>query len=126
MMIARRVDVRRERPNQRFEAAGARRLRNESFFSAPQLKRDPLGSDMTEQELSDIESRVRAATPGPWQSFIEDRDHESGSNFIKTQGKDIELLGATDADQDFIAHARQDVPRLVEELRRLGREHTAK
>jgi len=24
-------------------AAGARRLRNESFFSAPQLKRDPLG-----------------------------------------------------------------------------------
>jgi len=81
---------------------------------------------MTEQELSDIESRVRAATPGPWQSFIEDRDHESGSNFIKTQGKDIELLGATDADQDFIAHARQDVPRLVEELRRLGREHTAK
>jgi hypothetical protein len=126
MMIARRVDVRRERPNQRFEAAGARRLRNESFFSAPQLKRDPLGSDMTEQELSDIESRVRAATPGPWQSFIEDRDHESGSNFIKTQGKDIELLGATDADQDFIAHARQDVPRLVEELRRLRREHTAK
>src|SRR2546426_10766522 len=29
--------------NKRFEAAGARRLRNESFFSAPQLKRDPLG-----------------------------------------------------------------------------------
>jgi len=26
------------------EAAGARRLRNESFFSAPQLKRNPLGS----------------------------------------------------------------------------------
>src|SRR5206468_1626253 len=25
------------------EADGARRLRNESFFSAPQLKRDPLG-----------------------------------------------------------------------------------
>src|SRR5437899_2060338 len=30
-------------PNQRFEAGGARRLGNESFFSAPQLKRDPLG-----------------------------------------------------------------------------------
>src|SRR5437773_3541819 len=29
---------------QALEAGGARRLRNESFFSAPQLKRDPLGS----------------------------------------------------------------------------------
>src|SRR5204863_8174537 len=29
------------------EAAGARRLRNESFFSAPQLKRDSLGSPTT-------------------------------------------------------------------------------
>jgi len=28
---------------QALEADGARRLRNESFFSAPQLKRDPLG-----------------------------------------------------------------------------------
>jgi hypothetical protein len=32
---------------------------------------------------------------------------------------DIELVGATHADQDFIAHARQDVPRLVEEIKRL-------
>jgi hypothetical protein len=30
-------------PNKRLEAGGARRLWNESFFSAPQLKRDPLG-----------------------------------------------------------------------------------
>src|SRR5213076_1722823 len=29
---------------QALEAGGARKLRNESFFSAPQLKRDPLGS----------------------------------------------------------------------------------
>src|SRR5437016_10829382 len=31
-------------PNKRLKLAGARRLWNESFFSAPQLKRDPLGS----------------------------------------------------------------------------------
>src|SRR6266576_712370 len=31
------------------EADGARRLRNESFFSAPQLKRDSLGSTVTEE-----------------------------------------------------------------------------
>src|SRR6266542_2268090 len=30
--------------SQALEAVGARRLRNESFFSAPQLKRDPLGA----------------------------------------------------------------------------------
>src|SRR5881396_2828762 len=36
---------------QALEAGGARKLRNESFFSAPQLKRDPLGS-MTEHQSS--------------------------------------------------------------------------
>jgi len=43
-----RADERREwaeaPPNKALEAGGARRLGNESFFSAPQLKRDPLGS----------------------------------------------------------------------------------
>jgi len=34
-------------PKQALEAAGTRRLRNESFFSAPQLKRDPLDSAST-------------------------------------------------------------------------------
>jgi hypothetical protein len=40
--------------------------------------------------------------------------------------EDIELSGATVADQDFIAHAREDVPRLVAEVRRLrkGRPET--
>lgn len=56
--------------------------------------------------------------------MIEGRDHTSGSSFIMTgppgaRGTDIELLGATIDDQEFIAHARQDVPRLVAELQRL-------
>ena len=38
------------------------------------------------------------------------------------RGEDIELSGATVADQDFIAHARQDVPRLIAEVRRLQRQ----
>jgi len=33
-----------------------------------------------------------------------------------TRGEDIELTGATEADYDFIAHARQDIPRLLEEV----------
>ena len=43
----------------------------------------------------------------------------SGSSFIMTGGEDIYLTGATGADQDFIAAARQDVALLVEEVRRL-------
>ncbi|WP_338640970.1 hypothetical protein [Burkholderia pyrrocinia] len=79
---------------------------------------------MHDQQLNEIEARCKAATPGPWVSYVEGRDHESGSNFIMTgpewaRSEDIELSGATIADQDFIAHARQDIPMLVAEVRRL-------
>lgn len=75
--------------------------------------------ELSEEMLARVEGRAAAATAGPWKSFIEGRDHESGSDFIRTAGDDIELSGATKADQDFIAAARQDVPRLVNEIRRL-------
>ena len=75
---------------------------------------------MTDDELDLILDRCEAATPGPWKSFIEGRDHTSGSNVIKTAGGDIEFYGPTVvADQDFIASARQDIPRLIAEIRRL-------
>ena len=73
-----------------------------------------------------MRTRCAAATPGPWKAYIEGRDHQSGSSFImtgegSTRGEDIELTGATHADYDFIAHARQDVPRLLAEIARLRR-----
>lgn len=75
---------------------------------------------MNENDLEAIERRCSAARPAPWVSYVEGRDHDSGSNFIMVgESDDIELSGATVADQDFIAHARQDVPRLVAEVRRL-------
>uniref|UniRef100_UPI003342CF4A hypothetical protein n=1 Tax=Castellaniella defragrans TaxID=75697 RepID=UPI003342CF4A len=79
---------------------------------------------MTEQQLREIEARCKAATAGPWVSCVEGRDHESGSNFIMTgprndRGPDIELSGATIADQEFMARARQDVPELLSEVCRL-------
>lgn len=67
-----------------------------------------------------IEARANAATPGPWVSFVEGRDFSSGSSFIRTSATDIELIGATIADQDFIAHSRQDVLLLIQEVRRLA------
>jgi hypothetical protein len=76
------------------------------------------------EEIREIQSRCDRASQGPWTSMIEGRDHSSGSSFIMTgtptqRGPDIELSGASSDDQDFIAHARQDVPRLLEEVRRL-------
>ena len=76
-------------------------------------------SFLTDEELQYMRKRCAAATPGPWESYIEGRDHTSGSSFIMTSGEDIELTGATDADQDFIAHTRQDMPRLLAEVQRL-------
>lgn len=90
--------------------------------------------ELTEEELTIIERRAAAATPGPWRSFAEGRDHTSGDDFIRTGGLDdacpdlylrrdspdrTGLVPAPIEDQDFIAHARQDVPRLVAEVRRL-------
>ena len=79
---------------------------------------------ISDDELDEMEDRCNATSPTPWQSFIEGRDHFSGSNFIRTGDlddscPDIYLTGATHADQDFIAHARQDIPALISELRHL-------
>ncbi|HZZ91128.1 MAG TPA: hypothetical protein VFE23_01110 [Usitatibacter sp.] len=79
---------------------------------------------LSAEDLISIAARESAATPGPWKSMIEGRDHESGSSFIMTgatghRGPDIELHGATAADYDFIAACRQDVPRLLAEIQRL-------
>jgi hypothetical protein len=77
-------------------------------------------NEITLEDLRQIMARCNAATAGPWESWIEGRDHTSGSDFIRTAGDDIELIGAaTDADQDFIASSRQDVPRLIHEILRL-------
>ena len=79
---------------------------------------------MTLEQLLEIENRCEAARPGPWLSYIKGRDHTSGSNFIqfgKEENRldDIELTGATQEDQDFIASARQDIPLLILEIKRL-------
>lgn len=76
---------------------------------------------MDDTRIKEIEKRCNKATEGPWISFIEGRDHTCGSNFIKTAKEDIELIGATADDQDFIANARQDIPWLIGEIYRLKR-----
>ncbi|YCM42791.1 hypothetical protein V2O64_15900 [Verrucomicrobiaceae bacterium 227] len=72
---------------------------------------------LTADELKCLEDLHAMTTQGEWKSWIEGRDHESGSNFISTSGDDIELTGATHADQDFIGMAHSCFPGLIEELR---------
>ncbi len=79
---------------------------------------------LTDTEIAEIEARANAARPGPWLSWVEGRDHWGGSNLIQigegaARSDDIEPLGATGADQDFIAAAREDIPRLIATIRAL-------
>ncbi len=85
---------------------------------------------LNEMQIKEIENRYQKASLGPWLSYVEGRDHESGSNFIMTgtqqiRGNDIELIGATIADQDFIANARQDIPLLLEEIALLKKKNSS-
>ena len=96
---------------------------------------------MTEAELSIIEWRAFAATPGPWTlkpcQFTcdcgPDHDHKSPQDCPTgwydqaawVDGPAIieygdEFGGFCDADADFMAHAREDVPALAAEIRRLN------
>lgn len=79
---------------------------------------------LTEKQLNEIESRLLKAQRGIWKAYIEGRDHTSGSDFIMTgkgddRGEDIEMSGATVDDYDFIASAKQDIPLLLAEVKRL-------
>jgi len=79
---------------------------------------------MSEAELRHMEQRCQLARPGPWVSFVAGRDQESGTSYVMTgpedsPGPDLTLIGATAEDQDFVAAARQVIPRLLEEVRLL-------
>lgn len=90
-------------------------------------------SEISEDDLRVIEVRTELASPGPWSAFVEGRDHVSGDDFIRIgddQGASFDMYvtlstsgdavtPASEQNLDFIAHARQDVPRLVAEIRRL-------
>jgi len=74
---------------------------------------------MTESELKAIEKRANAATPAPW-------DWDDSRVFSRSEGFDGPTLVAapqnatnTLANVAFITAARDDVPTLVAEVRRL-------
>lgn len=80
---------------------------------------------MSVETLDEIETRAEAATKGPWRKTS---DILKDCGCISTRSEDLFRSYAspptiqTSRDCDFIAHAREDVPWLVAEVRRLLKE----
>jgi hypothetical protein len=77
------------------------------------------------QRLASVEARAAIASPGPWTAFLESSGGIGGASVIRISESDDEPdmylwkggVLAPDADVDFVAHARQDIPRLIELVR---------
>ncbi|MQY03493.1 hypothetical protein [Actinomadura macrotermitis] len=108
----------------------------------------PPSEPLTDEELATIEELAEAATPGPWFVRNLDDDHAMSLVAISTApdtghgerwpGFDHrEIVAATlvqapryvdvaderwDTNALFIANARQDIPRLIDEIKRLRRQ----
>jgi hypothetical protein len=104
---------------------------------------------ITESELLEMERRAAEATAGPWFVRFLDDSHAMNLTAVSTSaGSDgveawpnfdaTEIVAATliqapryadiaddrwDANAEFIAHAREDMPRLIAEIRRLRASH---
>lgn len=82
--------------------------------------------ELSEAELDLMERRVAAATVGPWLPDSADVELATNVSVIELglcnelgTFKSIELVGASEADHEFIVNARQDMPRLLQEVRYL-------
>src|SRR5690554_2907170 len=85
---------------------------------------------LSEADLATIAARADAATPGPWWAWdrgvgwhiaTEDPDATADVPALLPEGIRTDLGRREDA--VFIAHARQDIPRLLAEVRRLRAHH---
>jgi hypothetical protein len=76
---------------------------------------------MTEVDLDAIEARVALASPAPWSILPAMTQNEAGQ-WSPPEIIGIAPYGHDDGDIEFIAHARQDVPAMAAEIRRLRAE----
>src|SRR3990170_3096476 len=81
---------------------------------------------MTLEELDAIQERVDAATEGPWVSRSWDDEMFMGVWGVRSRDRVLLAVcnchaspAPTDADTEFIAHSRTDIPALLAEVRRL-------
>lgn len=97
---------------------------------------------LTDDKLDEIEKRAERATEGPWDygddaliaqqisgdvKYSQWLLHKDGEPIVHVRIDHYKYIGGAPPgdhvlkreDAEFIAHARQDVPRLIEEVRRL-------
>lgn len=76
---------------------------------------------LTQDDLNMIKERAKKATPGPW--YADDERWPGNANLQYWFNTHYDGVGAaaTKADAEFIAHAREDIPRLVAEVERLSK-----
>lgn len=74
---------------------------------------------LTQDDLNTIKERAKKATFGPW--YVDDERWPGNANLQYWFNTHYDGVGAaaTKADAEFIAHAREDIPRLVAEVERL-------
>lgn len=89
---------------------------------------------MTDEQLREIEERANAALPGPWSIELDGPDDAMFRPILglfnpNAPPKSIERfvfdwmdesLNVRNHDAAFIAHAREDIPALIAEIRRLN------
>lgn len=82
------------------------------------------GAELTATEWATIAARSDSASPGPWTPFLTDDGGIGGSNVIWVSDDDdqpdlyiwIDSEPAPNGDYEFVAHVREDIPRLLAEL----------
>lgn len=80
---------------------------------------------MTNDALMEIEARLASATIGPWRTQIAACDHVDAEDHSALKGGDGALVSGCiewEPDATYIAHAREDIPALIAEVRRLRAE----
>ena len=78
---------------------------------------------LSEEELREIENRFYRTTPGPWVSSASDK----GGSYIYSESPERAYFYhgewiahvATDEDKRFITHSIDDIPKLLNEIKRL-------
>jgi hypothetical protein len=111
---------------------------------------DKVGEQLTDERLREIEERAAKASPGPWRS-LRDGNQYIQTSYLPTakcvgasrveglvrpwnphgllafgfKPSEYETARFLDADADFVAHAREDIPALIAEVGRLSAEVAA-
>lgn len=87
-----------------------------------------MDDELNDEVLEHLEQLSEAGDPPPWRSMEEGRDHNSGDSFIqigRDDDRDEDMYVSRDSgpaqtrDLDLIAAARNYLPLLIREIRRL-------